>query len=63
MCPHVHPLTVSVDRITDNPRGLIRQIKEAGMKVGIAVKPKTDISYVVSCTQAYRERLDWSLSG
>lgn len=33
--------------ITDNPRGLIRQIKEAGMKVGVAVKPKTDISYAM----------------
>jgi ribulose-phosphate 3-epimerase len=31
---------------TDNVAGVVRQIKEAGMKVGLAVKPKTDVSVV-----------------
>jgi len=32
---------------TQNPGGLCRQIREAGMKVGIGVKPGTDINTVV----------------
>ena len=32
---------------TDDPGLIIRKIKEAGMKVGIGVKPKTDINVVL----------------
>ena len=43
---------------TDNPVELIRKIKEAGMKVGIGVKPKTDIGTVLP----YIEDIDMGLS-
>ncbi|KNC78200.1 ribulose-phosphate 3-epimerase [Sphaeroforma arctica JP610] len=31
---------------TENPEALIQQIKDAGMKVGVAVKPNTDIKLI-----------------
>eukprot|EP01134_Creolimax_fragrantissima_P002471 CFRG2471T1 len=31
---------------TNNPQALIKQIKEAGMKVGVAVKPGTDVKAI-----------------